>query len=189
MERFTQGFLGYAVAMAVCLLGVGAFLFVTPTGDSEHIPSVDYSIDAINARNAAPYQVWVPEATPKDWVPTSSRLTGQGVVTWRLGFATAARSHAMLAQSNEQPAGEFVNRMANTSTAVGTQQIGGVTWERRYREDKNQRTLVRILPDVALVVTGQADWPELATLAASLRQQPASTATPAPSPSASASGS
>lgn len=173
MQRFTQGLYGYAFALVVCLAMVGIFLFVTPGGDREHIPSVDYSIDAVNARNAAAYRIWLPSSTPEGWVPTSSRLvTQKGTVTWRLGFATAARSHAMLAQSDEKPLTGFANRMANTERAEGTQRIAGVTWERRYRPDKNQRSLVRILPDSTVVVTGQADWSELATLAAALRQQP-----------------
>ncbi|MCG5216773.1 DUF4245 domain-containing protein [Streptosporangium sp. KLBMP 9127] len=181
MQRFTQGFLGYAVALAICLAAIGLFLFVTPTGEP-HVPRIDYTIDLKNAARTASYDVLAPPVPPKDWIPTSSRLVNdKGTVTWRLGFATAARSHAMLAQSDEQPAGEFANRMANTEKAAGTEQIGGVTWERRFREDKNQRTLVRVTPEATVVITGQADWPELATLAAALKPAPAAPSpTPAP---------
>ncbi len=62
--------------------------------------------------------------------------------------------------------------MANTDKAAGSQQVGGVAWERRFREDKNQRSLVRVLPDVTLVITGTADWTELGELAARLQQRP-----------------
>ncbi|WP_285775252.1 DUF4245 domain-containing protein [Microtetraspora sp. NBRC 13810] len=182
MDRFTQGLLGYAVALVLCLGVVGLFLLITPVGDSEHIPSIDYSIDAANFRHAAPYEVWTPSATPAKWVPTSSRVVREkGAVSWRLGFATAARSHAMLAQSDEKPTGEFANRMANSDKSVGTQTIGGATWERRVREDKDQRSLVLITPDATAVVTGQADWTELTTLAATLHRQPIPTPTPTPS--------
>lgn len=179
MQRFIEGFRGYVIALAVCLGIAGLLLLGAPKGEREHIPAVDYSIDAVNARNAASYQVWVPSAVPEGWVPTSSRLvTQKGTVTWRLGFATAARSHAMLAQSNEKPLTAFADRMANTERAEGTQQIDGVTWERRYRPDKKQRTLVRILDDSVVMVTGQADWAELAQLAATLRPQPSPSVTP-----------
>ncbi|GAA4222991.1 hypothetical protein FHR32_001814 [Streptosporangium album] len=178
MERFTQGFYGYVVAMLVCLAGVGVFLLVTPQSRTEHIPKVDYSIDVANMRRAAPYQVWPPDPVPAGWIPTSSQMTDQkGVVSWRLGFATAkrpeaaTRSHVMLAQSDEKPAAEFANRMANTGEVVGNVQIGGVTWEQRLRKDKNQRSLVRLLPDVTVVVTGTAQWDELSALAGSLKQQ------------------
>ncbi|GAA3442212.1 DUF4245 domain-containing protein [Planomonospora venezuelensis] len=181
MQRFTQGFYGYAFAMAVCLAGVLAFLFVTPYSTTPHIPRVDYTIDVANMRRAAPYQVWTPEPVPAGWIPNSSRMTdAKGVVTWRLGFATAEQKHAMLIQSDERPAAEFANRMANSDRATGTVQIAGETWEQRYREDKNQRSLVRLLPDATLVVTGTAGWDELTALATSLKQQPKPAGSPAP---------
>jgi len=75
-------------------------------------------------------------------------------------------------QSDEKPAAGFANRMANSDKVVGTQEINGQLWERRLREDKDQRTLVRVMPDVTVVITGTADWPELAELASTLRQRP-----------------
>ncbi|MFF5206732.1 DUF4245 domain-containing protein [Streptosporangium sp. NPDC000396] len=177
MRKFTQGFYGYAFAMLVCLAAVGLFLLVTPQSRTERIPKVDYSIDVANLRRTAPYQVWTPEPAPAGWIPTSSRATTEkGVTTWKLGFATAGRpgatrSHAMLAQSDEKPPAEFANRMANTSEVTGSVQINGVTWEQRFREDKNQRSLIRLLPEATVVVTGTAQWDELSALAGSLKQQ------------------
>lgn len=183
MGRFTQGIYGYVFAMFVCLVGVGLFLLITPQSRTERIPRVDYSIDQANAVRAAPYEVLSPREVLPDWVPNSSNLTDRGgTVTWRLGFATAEREHAMLAQSNEQPPGEFANRMANTDKVIGSREINGVTWEERFRSDKNQRSLVRILPDRTVVVTGSADWAELTALARSLVPQPKPTAVPSATP-------
>ncbi|MFF5111657.1 DUF4245 domain-containing protein [Streptosporangium sp. NPDC000509] len=176
MRKFTQGFYGYVFAMAVCLAAVGLFLLVTPQSRTEHIPRVDYSIALADLRRTAPFLVWSPEPVAAGWIPNSSKNTSaNGVTTWRLGFATAKRFHAMLAQSNEKPEAEFANRLSNTSTVTGTVQINGVTWEQRVREDKNQRSLVRFLPDVTIVVTGTAPWDELSTLAGSLKQLPKNT--------------
>ncbi|MBG0815043.1 DUF4245 domain-containing protein [Planomonospora sp. ID82291] len=178
MQRFTEGFRGYVAAMLICLLGVFVFLLVTPQSREEHIPRIDYSIDVANMRRDAPYRVWTPEPVPADWIPTSSRKTAQrGVVTWRLGFATAKgadgeREHVMLAQSDEKPAAGFADRMANSDRALGTVPIAGAVWEKRQREDKDQRSLVRILPDCVIVVTGTAGWDELTAFAGSLKQQP-----------------
>ncbi|GIH98992.1 DUF4245 domain-containing protein [Planobispora takensis] len=184
MQRFTQGFYGYVVAMGVCLVGVVIFLFVTPQSRTERIPRVDYSIDVANLRRDAPFPVWAPEPVPANWVPNSSRATNQkGVVTWRLGFATAERRHAMLIQSDEKPAAGFASRMANTDQATGSVRIAGESWEQRYRKDKNQRSLVRLLPGSTVVVTGTAEWDELTALASSLKQQPKPTETPTPTPS------
>ncbi|GAA0378573.1 hypothetical protein GCM10009530_31480 [Microbispora corallina] len=178
VSRFTQGFLGYAFALFVVLAGVGLFLLVTPQDRTEHIPRVDYSIDQVNAARSAPYEVVAPRQVPADWVPNSSTLTQDGGVTWRLGFATAKREHAMVAQSDERPPGAFANRMANTETASGSLRIGAVTWQERVRPDKNQRSLVRVLPDHTVVVTGTAGWDELSALAASLSPQAKPAATP-----------
>jgi hypothetical protein len=174
VRRFTQGFYGYVFAMAVCLAAAGLFLLITPQSRTEHIPSVDYSVDLANARHQAPFEVWAPAPrAPGNWIPTSSRLVNQNAaVTWRLGFATAKRMHAMLAQSDERPGAGFADRMANSAASIGTQQVGGATWERRFRVDKDQRSLVRVLPGVTVVVTGSADWNELAALAATLQPQP-----------------
>ncbi|WP_068927124.1 DUF4245 domain-containing protein [Planobispora rosea] len=187
MQRFTQGFYGYVFAMGVCLVGVVAFLLVAaPKGGPARVPEINYSIDAANMRRAAPYQVWTPEPVPANWVPNSSRMTHQkGVVTWRLGFATATRKHAMLIQSDEKPAAGFASRMANSNRATGTVQIAGETWEQRFREDKNQRSLVRLLPDSTVVVTGTAGWDELTVLATALKRQPRPTENPSASPSVS----
>ncbi|GAA3663926.1 hypothetical protein GCM10022224_029840 [Nonomuraea antimicrobica] len=172
--RFTQGLYGYAVALFVCLAGAGVFLLVTPQSREEHIPRLDYSITVANFGHTVPYGVWSPQQDPADWVPNSNRIAKgeNGAAVLYLGYATAKREHAMFAQSNEQPAAGFASRMANTDKATGTQQVGGVAWEQRFREDKNQRSLVRVLPDVTLVITGTADWAELGELAARLQQRP-----------------
>jgi uncharacterized protein DUF4245 len=61
--------------------------------------------------------------------------------------------------------------MTNRDRAVGSRQVAGATWAEYHREDKRQRSLVRLLPGVTLVVTGTASFDELAVLAASLRPQ------------------
>ncbi|MDA0635700.1 DUF4245 domain-containing protein [Nonomuraea sp. MCN248] len=174
MQRFTEGLHGYVVAVLVCLAGVGLFLLITPRGDVEHIPRRDYSITVANFSRTVPYAVWSPAQDPEGWIPNSSRVAqgDNGAQVLHIGYATAAREHAMFIQSDEKPAAGFANRMANSDKSVGTQQVGGQTWERRFREDKKQRTLVRVLPDVTLVVTGTADWTELGRLAAALREGP-----------------
>jgi hypothetical protein len=173
VRRFTQGFYGYAVALLVCLAGVGLFLLITPQSREQHIPRLDYSITVANFGHAVPYEVWAPQKDPAGWVPNSNRIAkgASGAQVLYLGYATAKLQHAMFVQSDEKPAAEFASRMAGIARSSGTQQVGGVTWEQRFREDKKQRSLVRVLPDVTLVVTGTADWPELAELAALLQQR------------------
>ncbi|WP_344950710.1 DUF4245 domain-containing protein [Sphaerisporangium flaviroseum] len=179
MRRFTEGFRGYVFAVLFCLALVGIFLLITPQSREEHIPRVDYSMTLADLRRTASYEVVAPEPVPANWVPNSSNVDRNAYVTWRLGFATAKRSHAMLAQSDE-PGAQFANRLANTDKVSGSRQINGETWQERFRPDKKQRSLVRLQPGATVVVTGLADWDELAQLAGSLKPQPKTTSTPTP---------
>jgi hypothetical protein len=180
VRRFTEGFHGYVFAVLFCLALVGIFLLIAPQSREEHIPKVDYSMTLADLRRTASYEVRAPEPVPANWVPNSSNVDRNTHVTWRLGFATAKRSHAMLAQSDE-PGDQFANRLANSDKVTGSRQINGETWEERFRPDKKQRTLVRVQPGVTVVVTGLADWDELAQLAGSLKAHPKVTSTPTPS--------
>ncbi|WP_214327702.1 DUF4245 domain-containing protein [Nonomuraea sediminis] len=171
MRRFTEGFWGYAVALFVCVAAAALFLLVTPQSREEHIPKLDYSITVANFGHSVPYKVWAPTKDPAGWVPNSNRIAkgANGAQVLYLGYATAKRQHAMFVQSDEKPAADFANRMANSDKSVGTAQINGATWDKRFREDKNQRSLVLTRPDVTLVITGTADWPELTDLATALQ--------------------
>jgi hypothetical protein len=190
-KRLTTGLGGFAMAMGACLLLVLAIYVVTPRSDKEVLPTVDYTSQLWAMRNDAPFTAYAPEGLGPRWRPTSSRLTGldtggQKPVAWHLGFVTPGDEYAALEQSNEK-ASEYVPRMTNSSTPLGTQQVAGVTWSKYHRKDKKANSLARTLPDgVSLVVTGTASYEELAILAASLKPQkkdedltPSSTATPA----------
>jgi hypothetical protein len=73
--------------------------------------------------------------------------------------------------------------MTSIKKTIGTMQVGGASWAKHHRVDKNARSLVRTLPDgVTLVVTGTASFEELAVLAGALRTQPKQGASLAPSP-------
>ncbi|MGW5681013.1 DUF4245 domain-containing protein [Nonomuraea sp. NPDC003754] len=180
MRRFTQGFYGYAFALLVCLALAVIIVVSAPTGrQGQHVPRLDYAITVANYNRAVPQQVWAPAKDPADWIPNSNRIAkgADGTQVLSVGYATAPdagdqRHHVMIVQGAEKPAAAFASRIANTDKPVGTVQIAGADWEKRFREDKNQRTLVRFLPDATVMVTGTADWPDLTALAATLKPQP-----------------
>lgn len=187
-KRLTTGLGGFALAMAACMLLVLAIYVVSPRGDKEVLPTVDYGSQLWAMRSDAPYTVYAPEGLPAGWRPNSSRLHGlesggEEPVAWHLGFVTPSDEYAALEQSNEK-ASEYVPRMANSSKPIGTQQVGGVTWTKYHRKDKKANTLARTLPGgVSIVVTGTASYQELAVLAASLKPQSKEGATlPPPTP-------
>ncbi|MBC6457534.1 DUF4245 domain-containing protein [Actinomadura sp. HBU206391] len=172
------------MAMLACLTLVGVIVLITPRSQKETLPTVDYAPHTRALLISAPYTSYVPQGLPARWRPTSSRLTGERgkePVAWHLGFVTPTDEYAALEQSDERPE-VFVARMTNRNQRVGAQQIAGASWDQYFREDKKQRSLVRRLPDVTLVVTGTASYDELAVLAGSLRPQPKAAVSPGPSP-------
>lgn len=188
-RRLMSGVPGFTVAMLACLVVVGLVLLLTPRNDPDTVPRVDYTGDLTGLRAVAPYTPQAPEGLPPQWYPTSSRLSGTsgGPVAWHLGFYTPQKQYAALEESDESPggAGGFVDRMTSQGRPDGSTLIGGVTWDKTFRPDKKQRSLVHRLSGLTIVVTGTASYDELATLAGSLKAQPkpSQAATPAPVPS------
>jgi hypothetical protein len=162
-RRLTSNLFGFSMAMLSCLVVVGLVILITPRRNESAIPHVDYHSDLSGLVAIAPYQVQAPEGLPAQWYSTSTRLSG----------------HA------ETPAGagNFVDRMTSQGHPDGTSQIAGATWDRAFRPDKKQRSLIRRLPGLTLVITGTASYDELAVLAGSLRpQSKTSPAAPAATP-------
>lgn len=165
----------YSVAVAFCLAFAAIVLVVIPGRHQGTTPSVHYGADLAALRKGARYTCYAPQGLSPAWRPISTRLTGvdeQGKpVSWHLGFLTPAGRYAALEESDERPDGPggFIVRMTSEGRPDGTETVDGHAWERRFRPDKDQRSLVRRLPGLTLVVTGNADYGELATLAAALR--------------------
>ncbi|GAA0356505.1 DUF4245 domain-containing protein [Actinoallomurus spadix] len=177
-RRLMSGVPGFIMAMLSCMVVVGFVLLVTPRRNPNAIPQVDYHSDLNGLVATAPFTVQAPQGLGPKWYPTSTRLTGRanGPIGWHLGYYTPDKQYAALEESNERPDGGdgFVARMTSQGRPDGSLQVAGVTWDRTFRKDKDQRSLVRRLPGVTLVVTGTASYEELAVLAGSLTPQPKS---------------
>jgi hypothetical protein len=182
-RRLTSGFPGFAAAMLSCLVIVGLVLLLTPNRDDNAVHTVPYTGELSGLQVVAPYAVQAPEGLPAKWYATSSRLSGKagGPIAWHLGFYTPLKQYAALEESNETAGGQggFIDRMTSQGRPDGSVQIAGATWNKTLRKDKNQRSLVRSLPGVTLVVSGTASYDELAVLAGSLKAHPK----PSPAPS------
>ncbi|CAM3872588.1 hypothetical protein GCM10009799_44820 [Nocardiopsis rhodophaea] len=168
----TFGSLAAAMGIIVGILLVMAI--VVAGGREEHIPSVDYSIDAANLRDTADYTTYAPgDGLPEGWVPTSSRLTTDDPVSWTLGFATPADRHAELSMSDADP-DAFIAETTKGESA-GTTDVDGASWERFERasqsDRKPRRALVKREDDATIIVVGSAGFDELETLAGSLEPQ------------------
>jgi hypothetical protein len=158
-----------ARAIVVCVLLTAAVVVITPRRTSIPGPMVDYRGDAARLRAAASFPTYAPVGVPRGWWPVQSRLSGAGAppLAWALDFVVPGGAHAALEESDE-PYTTFASRMANVAAVAGAQRIGRATWERRFRADKEQRSLVRRSGPVTVVVTGTASWADLTSLARSL---------------------
>ncbi|WP_019629482.1 DUF4245 domain-containing protein [Actinomadura atramentaria] len=175
-KRLTTGLGGFTIALAACFALVAVIYFITPRGDKEVLPTVDYAGHLLAMRSGAPYTPQAPEGLPARWRPTSSRVNGLGSsgqpVAWHLGFVTPSDEYAALEQSDEKPAA-YIPRMTNSKNPTGTREIAGATWQTYYRKDKKAYSLARTLPGgPTVVVTGTAGYDELAVLVTALRPQP-----------------
>ena len=161
-------------AIVTCVLLSAAALLVVPAEHASTPVQVSYGGDLATMTRTARYRVLAPAGLPRSWTPVNSGVAvgganGPGTVTWRLGFATPAGTFAALEETNATAA-PFIRRMTNGGTARPPVTIGGRTWAASLTASRDQRSLaVTTAAGVTLVVTGNANWAQLRTLAASLR--------------------
>jgi hypothetical protein len=168
MVRGSASLLGCLLGAAIIIVAVGAPHAAVPV-------TISYAGDLARLARLAPYPALAPAGLPASWQPVSSGLAvgganGPGTVTWQLGFMTPDGALAALAESNASAAA-FVRRMTNDgTTALGPAELNGQTWRLSSAPARGQRSMyLTSAAGFTLVVTGNATWPQLRELAASLR--------------------
>ena len=157
-----------------CVLAAAVLVVAIPAPHAAVPVTVSYQGDLAMLARLAPYPAVAPAGLPAAWTPVSSGLTtggaeGAGTVTWQLGYSTPSGALASLEETNASPA-SFVRRMTNGGTALPPARAGGRTWNLSATPARGQRSMYLTSPaGFTLVVTGDATWPELRQLAASLR--------------------
>lgn len=163
-------------AAALCLLLIVVAIVAVPMDQASSPTTISYHADLAAMTRTAPYQVVAPAGLPASWSPVNSGVAvgganGAGTVTWRLGYTTPAGTFAALEETNAA-AGPFIRRMTNSGTPQRPVQVGTRTWNSLENSERGQRSLAVTGPaGVTLVVTGNASWAQLRTLAASLRTE------------------
>jgi hypothetical protein len=155
----------------VVVLVVAALVVVAlPRRQDRAVPVVEYVAELAAARGEAPYHLLAPDPLPSGWHVTGVRYDGdvKGAATWHFGLVTDGRRFAGIAQSNGKPR-SFVYHETSRGRPAGSADVDGVTWEKRYREHRDVHSLVRVEHGVTTVLSGNADFGELAELARSLR--------------------
>jgi Protein of unknown function (DUF4245) len=182
--RGKQTVRGMIQSMAVICAVAGVIYIFVPHDDSmDPTPAVDYRVELVTARRAAPYPVAAPAGLPETWKPTSVTYKGHENNAWHLGFLDPDGQYVAVEQSTA-PAGKYVPKVTQQATRTErTQQVGGATWERW--EGPKYDALVRTDKGATTVVTGTASFERLAQMAAALESasEPATSATPSPAAS------
>jgi hypothetical protein len=160
----------------ICLLLCVVAIVVVPMDQASAPTTISYHADLAVMTRTAPYPVVAPAGLPAAWSPVNSGVAvgganGAGTVTWRLGYVTPSGTFAALEETNAA-AGPFIRRMTNSGAPQAPVQAGGHTWNASENSERGQRSLaLTSSAGVTLVVTGNASWAQLRTLAASLHTQ------------------
>ena len=171
--------LGSGLSALGCLLAAAVVVVAIPAPHAAEPVTVSYRADLDRLARLAPYPAVAPRGLPASWQPVGSSLTvgganGAGTVTWALDYMTPDGLLASLEETNADSA-VFVRRMTNSGTALPPSQqapssVNGQAWNLSATPARGQRSMYRTSPaGFTLVVTGNATWPELRQLAASLR--------------------
>ncbi|MGX2994774.1 DUF4245 domain-containing protein [Streptomyces sp. JNUCC 64] len=155
-----------SLSVTVLLSGF-VWLFLPHDGDKDPVlKPVDYRVELLTARRAAPYPVAAPEGLAEQWKPTSVRYRGAQSDHWHLGFRSPDNKYVAVEQSTDKPSA-FVDRVTRGARDTGTRQtVGGEPWQ-RYEGDRYD-ALVRTEDGATTVVLGSASFTRLAMMAGAL---------------------
>ncbi|WP_258025268.1 DUF4245 domain-containing protein [Streptomyces bambusae] len=154
-------------SLAVVGLVVGGIYIFLPHDDSaDPTRVVDYRVETITARRAAPYPLASPEGLSQEWRATSVSYERKNANAWHLGFLDPENQYVAVEQSTDTAA-KYLDKVTQKAVATGqTQQVGDLVWERWDGEKYD--ALVRREQGHVTVVTGTASFDGLAKMAAAL---------------------
>jgi len=160
---------GMAIAMGIIVGILLIMALVANWRSGENIPSVDYRPDAEMLAETADFTAYAPEGLPGGWVPTSTDLSTEEPVTWKVGFATPEDRHAELLIGAEDPEA-MVEAATGGGKRDGASQVGGEEWERYLDGSGTRHSLVKREDGATVIVSGGSGYEELEVLAGSLKE-------------------
>ncbi|MEV6422020.1 DUF4245 domain-containing protein [Streptomyces sp. NPDC051662] len=163
------------LSMAVIgLVVAGIYVFIPHDDKPIPVKAVDYRVELLTARRAAPYPVLAPAGLAETWKPTSVSYKRASENAWHLGYLAPDGEYVAVEQSTGAPK-KYAAEVSQQAEDTGeTQQVAGETWQRW--EGPKYDALVRTDGDATTVVTGTASFERLAEMAAALEADKADTA-------------
>ncbi|WP_327169812.1 DUF4245 domain-containing protein [Streptomyces subrutilus] len=144
----------------------GIYFFIPHDEDADPTRTVDYRVETITARRAAPYPVAVPVGLPEQWRATSVTYERKNASAWHLGFLDPKQEYVAVEQSTDTT-DKYVARVTRQAKSTGqAQQVGDASWERWDGEKYD--ALVRREQGYVTVVTGTASFEQLGAMVQAL---------------------
>ncbi|MFF5445245.1 DUF4245 domain-containing protein [Streptomyces sp. NPDC012888] len=154
---------------SLALIGIvvgGIYLFIPHDEKADPTRVVDYRVETITARRAAPYPLAAPAGLPAEWRATSVSYEKKNAHAWHLGFLDPEDQYVAVEQSSDT-SDKYLAGVTRSAAATGqTQQVGGTAWERW--DGPKYDALVRREQGHVTVVTGTAPYDQLARMAQAL---------------------
>ncbi len=156
------------LSLAVIVLAAAVvYLFVPHDDHAPDIKRVDYRVELLTARRAAPYAVAAPEGLPDTWKATSVRYRADQDDRWHLGFLDPEGQYVAVEQST-QKRDDFIDDASQGAHATKvTQQIDGRTWT-RYTGGRYDALVWDGAKGSTTVVAGTASFDQLTKMAQAL---------------------
>jgi hypothetical protein len=159
--------------LSLGLIGIAAaviYVFIPHDDSAPDIKTVDYRVELLTARRAAPYPVLAPAGLPDTWKATSVRYDGADSDAWHLGFHTPGDGYVQIEQSTHEPAAEFIDKASQGGEKTDTtEEIGGRTWT-RYTGGRYD-ALVHQADGATTVVAGAGSHAQLTQMVKALKSE------------------
>ncbi|MFH9010337.1 DUF4245 domain-containing protein [Streptomyces sp. NPDC017943] len=156
------------LSLGVIVLVAGFIYLFIPHDESEpDVKRVDYRVELLTARRAAPYPVAAPEGLSDAWKATSVRFRGDDFDAWHLGFHDPDGEYVAVEQSTQRRP-VFLDEATQGARETGrTQTIDGRTWT-RYEGGRYDALVLEGTKGSTTVVTGTAGFGQLTRMAQAL---------------------
>ncbi|MFH7593667.1 DUF4245 domain-containing protein [Streptomyces racemochromogenes] len=154
---------------SLAVIGVvvaGIYIFIPHDDKADPTRTVDYRVETLTARRAAPYPVAAPVGLPEQWRATSVTFERKNANAWHLGFLDPEQQYVAVEQSTDASK-KNLDKLTQKAAPTGqTQQVGDRAWERWDGEKYD--ALVRQDQGYVTVVTGTGSFEQLGAMAAAL---------------------